>query len=875
MPTDPHVGVILERDAHPGARCVADLKHESGRCLCDASLPLSEALARDWDADAHVVCYRLEDEDGEVLHARANKRSPLPHEMVRAGMAIRSTIVCLDHDLPGHREWASIGEPIDWLASLPEGAPSPTVWYSTLHGSRFVYVLSEPVDRLLAEGLARALIARWAALGVVMDASCADWTRLFRLPRARRADTGSSFALDARFVLIDGGPELDPSSLPSAPSPAAEPFGEVVPYEGACPDADACEALLWTAGASGGRSQTELQREARKLLRGRSSFAVAFEDGPIDVSQGWDNGVLALVGQVCGMLATSEAGSPEGCLALIRGGLEQLSAADEQGRLDWVAVGWDKVRRMWSLEEARIEGARAERESAARQAEALKAELADRLRAERPDDVPADPAEARDYLSRRMVASDGRCHYVMRQDGSYNVQAVGDSMLVPMIRDLGMAEAIPVDKVRGNSLVDRGASEILNAHAVPIVQVRCSSRERVAHVEGDPGARVLRVPIHRLNPRLAPARSPHVEEWLASLLGPSTDLGLDWLAHALDTSAPICALNLYGTPGSGKGMLVLGLAECFDGEAQNDGRAMDRFNIGLLRSPLIACDEGVPMIRGLGTTADQVFRSLVAGGVVQVEGKMRDIIVAEMYPRIVFTSNNRDITRDIVGARDLSDDDVRAIEQRLLSIQVGPEARRLLTSRGNLEYTKGWVAGGVPSRYVLANHLAWLHRERRPSRFTTGRFLVEGESETVLVRDVRLRSEAAQLVLRALVRMLETPTPRSGLHVADGRAWVTVSSVVEYCEVSGMPAAARLSMPQVGQVLRQFSAEALQPERYVPVSTPPGAQRRGRWIELDLAMLLEECFRYGMECGRIEALLRQRTDGPGLVAEARVHGGAS
>jgi len=103
------------------------------------------------------------------------------------------------------------------------------------------------------------------------------------------------------------------------------------------------------------------------------------------------------------------------------------------------------------------------------------------------------------------------------------------------------------------------------------------------------------------------------------------------------------------------------------------------------------------------------------------------------------------------------------------------------------------------------------------------------------------------------------------------RAWVTVSCVTDYMELQSL--GRNVTMPQVGQVLRRFSSDSLNPEEYVPVKQPPGAPKKGRWIELDLAMLLEECFRYGMECGRIEGLLRIRDDGSGLIAEARVHGG--
>jgi hypothetical protein len=373
--------------------------------------------------------------------------------------------------------------------------------------------------------------------------------------------------------------------------------------------------------------------------------------------------------------------------------------------------------------------------------------------------------------------------------------------------------------------------------------------------------------VHRLNPRLKPAFSHEVDEWLGALFGTMAEAGREWLAHALSAASPICAINLHGASASGKGMLCQGISECFEKESPNDGRAMDRFNIGLLRSPVIWCDEGVPQIKGLGSTVDQMFRQLVSGGCLPVEGKMRDVIVADIYPRVIFTSNNVNIMQAIVGTRDLTEEDVRAIEQRLLSIHIGPGARRLLESKGAYAYTRGWVAGDGPSRYVVANHVAWLHENRRPSSESSGRFLVEGQVRTELVRDLRLRSDAAQAVIRALARMLESTAPREGLHVAEGRAWVTVSCVTDYMDLQALGRG--VTMPQVGQVLRQFSAEGLNPEEYVPVAKPAGAPRKGRWIELDLAAVMEECLRYGMASGRVESLLRMQEGGAGAAAEAK------
>jgi hypothetical protein len=127
-------------------------------------------------------------------------------------------------------------------------------------------------------------------------------------------------------------------------------------------------------------------------------------------------------------------------------------------------------------------------------------------------------------------------------------------------------------------------------------------------------------------------------------------------------------------------------------------------------------------------------------------------------------------------------------------------------------------------------------------------------------------------VLRTLARMLDSTAPREGLYLAEGRAWVTTSCVADYMEVQSL--GREVSLLQVGQMLRQFSTEGIRAEERVPVCQPPGCAKRARWVELDLAALLERCYDHGMACSRIEGMLRTREGGAGAVAEAKVAAGA-
>lgn len=266
-------------------------------------------------------------------------------------------------------------------------------------------------------------------------------------------------------------------------------------------------------------------------------------------------------------------------------------------------------------------------------------------------------------------------------------------------------------------------------------------------------------------------------------------------------------------------------------------------------------------------TVDQAFRSLVTGGGITIRAMRRDPFNADIYPRILFTSNDHDIIRSIVGHRDLTDDDTRAIELRLLSIEVGDAAQRMLTAKGNFAHTRGWVRGPEGSNMTLANHIAYLFEHRRPSRNGTNRLLVEGQVNTELVHSMRLRSSSAQVVLRTLVNLLTVQTARNGVHVHDNRMYVTAAGVVEYIE-SGMTNPDPITLPQAGRVLRQF-AKRVEGDggTRVKKSVPPGLESdaRARWIEVDLGILFEEGVLYGLNVKRVEALLSKQEDGPALI----------
>lgn len=856
----------------PGLKRLADLSNEEILPLAASvnlteGIDLEEALRREWSTDAHFVTYVADDGAGEEMYARINKGAFLP-QLEQAGGRVVVRALVFDHDLPRDadgekQEWSA--ESLDeFLGSLSEALGTsnlePTWWYSTLHGSRFVYELTEPVSPQDAEAMMLGIMDEFRKAGIELDDACKDWTRMFRLPNVEREGYGRY-----QSELLGPGGILDPAVVPRGVVQAADAIDEVDQYVGEMPSPDEVRELLEETKENGRKYKTDLVKRARIMLQGREAEGIVFEHKPIvRGDSSWNNQVLRVVSSVVGMMSEEACTTPEGIYALLHGAIEQLQDHEMRGAnaTDWHATTWDMICRIWAKEDAKLSARRAEHEAKQAQADVQREVLIEQLREERPGDVPSDGEEASEWFLRRMIASNGAQHYVMRPNGDYNINPIGDAVLIAMIRDLGMDEMLPVTEIVGKGVKHRSVRDLLSDHAMPIVDLEASALADVAHISGEPGYRKLTVPVHRLNSKLEPRFDARVDEWLDALAGENADRLKEWLAHALNVRRPICALNLYGAPGTGKGMLAAGLAECFDSGRPNDHKALGQWNGGLLENPVVNCDEGVPSLStGESLTLDQAFRSLVTGGNITIRRMRTDPFSARIYPRIMFTSNDRDIIRAIVGNRDLTDDDTEAIEMRLLSIEVSDGAKRLLTGKGNYAYTRGWISGDKPSKLVLANHIKWLYDHREESQTGSGRLLVEGDISTRLVKDLRLTTRGAETALRCIVKLISQAHgggATDAIQIDQGGVFVTAAGIQAYAE-GNLMVQGGISLKAAGQQLRRFSFEPEEQDGKVKKRTVEG--KRGRWFELDLEIVYEQALIHGMGADQVRRLLCEQQGG--------------
>lgn len=159
-------------------------RHEHGERT--HSLPLGDAMTRSYSSDAHFAAYT------SPIARR------LTREAIDAGVAVEIGMIAFDVDCaeahgtpePASERWRrALRERVQALAAEH---PSP-YYYETRGGARILYTIAEPFS-LASHDDARRWSQNYAVgcaylarrFDIFADMSCADWQRLYRLPRATR-----------------------------------------------------------------------------------------------------------------------------------------------------------------------------------------------------------------------------------------------------------------------------------------------------------------------------------------------------------------------------------------------------------------------------------------------------------------------------------------------------------------------------------------------------------------------------------------------------------------------------------------------------------------------------------------------------------------
>jgi hypothetical protein len=150
--------------------------------------------------DEHCTMYGMVGPDGRWTDRCARFTTAVPadwdeFEKAFSGAQLRGGIIGLDFDLPGKADWNDAWriEMMNLFQTKLQNTlfSQPSVFYTTAHGFRLFYFLSEPVPVVGAGGLHDllvGLILEAYALGLHVDRNCSDWTRMFRLSRVWRSE---------------------------------------------------------------------------------------------------------------------------------------------------------------------------------------------------------------------------------------------------------------------------------------------------------------------------------------------------------------------------------------------------------------------------------------------------------------------------------------------------------------------------------------------------------------------------------------------------------------------------------------------------------------------------------------------------------------
>lgn len=870
---------VLSHKRVPGLAVLAEVDPQKHRHLEVA--PLDEALAREWDTDAHFVCYRPRNERGEPEDCPRLNKTMLPELRLIGWDIVVSTLV-LDYDNPGHAPWTPEAL-LDFVTRIDRLADSDkphagllrsyTAFYTTRHGARFVFVLEQAVPADEAERRLSTLITRFHALGVEVDTSTKDWTRLFRLPKVVRED-GLERTWEQDYFLLD----VEPSrrlSLDSVP-PAAEASSPsyIARLDADQPDPEEAEALLWVTKDNRRVRSEWFSQTAKTYLRGRDCYGCIFDAEPLASVGARNPTIIKYAGQVVSLLFRRAGTTPQKCYALLAPAVAQLEGED--GGRSWLDTLWHGIKLAWEREAGKAK--QAERaEQVAEVERKTGAELL--LQGVREWCAPLVDRETLDdneklweWVSRRMILNQAGIYYTLRPDGYYQPTPVRKDLLPAHLRGLGMDQHLDfwVEVDAGDEVVrkERQVAKILSDHAAVVAGVRGRANVKGGVLEPQPhGDPYLVIGIFALRTDLPPRYDKDVDEWIRACCPDDAAYRklCNWIGHALDFSRPISALSIVGKAGCGKKMLVRGLAECITTRALADGDEMvSDYQYSIGKSPFVVVNEAFP--RGRNRDAADMFRRWTGGDPILLNAKFQIPVELQSPLRVILTANNRDVIHSLASARTLSLEDRDALAVRITHIEFDEGCADWLARKGGREFTDGWIDGddGSRGKERVAAHFMWLHANRTPAP-PGNRLLVQGDLDAEIVREIAFDSGALPDVSETLVKMIESKPEyvRDGLAVDEDTAsvYATANGILEFWNRtlagSRKGRGGGMHYRSIAQALRLLTSPGwdAQPRALKCVS---GQMRRVRWSRINLPLLLLEAEKLGLLCDRLVGLVEKQ-----------------
>jgi len=622
-----------------------DSPHGTGK---GHAVEIGDALTREWPSDAHLTAYEPVDrpfDDGTTAPIRLARGAI-------GAVPIRMTLAIGDVD---DREAHATRTPASeaWRAEVePRLNATGLFWYRTRGGARVLGPLAEPF-LITSAADAAAWTARYLAWldalraehGLELDRSCADWTRLYRLPNVLR--DGAPQRAD-----LQGG-EAPRVVLPAAEAPAPSPAPSPAP-----PD----------------REPTAAERDqVARAVAAVAPFYAPGERHPLG---------RAIAGY------------------LRHKGLPRAAAVD---LLDAVAsetgsdVATARARVAWAFDAANPDGASTLRARWPALLAELDAIFRDPIVAEmaaRRDARAAAGAGAGDDRPGPLILtrkSDGGAVFVDHGPDRGGYQPV-DAVNVPrVLADMGL---IP-DFIEGRRAEPPRA--LINRLGRLFTRAAYDFRERLSRYDEATDTLVIGYPV-----RPVPARfDARADAWLRALGGDEYPRLAAWVASCgqANIGRLAAALVVIGPADTGKTLLSHVVAGLWGEEPIGAGLLLDRFNDDLRRCPIL-CDDEADLV-GSGALSTKRFRTAMQATERSIEPKGRERTRVRGALRLIITANDvSDLRFTDVGGGDV----LRAVADRILVIDCKPRAGACVAA---LETLKRPDDDRVDLA-VLVSHAAWL-----------------------------------------------------------------------------------------------------------------------------------------------------------------------
>lgn len=255
--------------------------------------------------------------------------------------------------------------------------------------------------------------------------------------------------------------------------------------------------------------------------------------------------------------------------------------------------------------------------------------------------------------------------------------------------------------------------------------------DTLAYTSGQRGCRfdatnsTMHIGVHQLKPVKAAFHSD-VHEWLTLLGGDDVEGLLDWLACVTYTiDQPLCSLYIQGAPGIGKSLLGNGISSLWGTPPVEYNKTMNSdFNAEVTTNPIVFADEGIKVDRSNQAYAALQFRNLVSGTTHYVNEKFKSPVPLRGAMRVLICANDEN---GLPFKESLGEDGIEAIIQRVLYIKADPAAADYLRNKGGRIGIGDTWAPSSNEPGAIAEHLVWLRDNRKVQPPAGARFMVVGK----------------------------------------------------------------------------------------------------------------------------------------------------